>query len=64
MNAYVQDVYEIVDKANAKLFKRFDKKNITMMRGITALCPTSNSFLDVKKIMDFAELFKAKTKSL
>ena len=63
-DGYVQDVYEIVNKANAELCKRFDEKNVRMMRGITALCPTSNSFLDVTKLIDFAELFKAQTESL
>ena len=64
LDGYVQDIYEILDKANAELCKRFDEKNITMMRGITALCPTSKSFLDVTKLIDFAELFKAETESL
>ena len=64
LDAYVQDIYEIVDKVNAELCRRFDEKNITMMRGITVLCPNSNSFLDVTKLIDFAELFKAETESL
>ena len=63
-DGYVQDIYEIVNKANAGLCKRFNEKNIRMMRGITALCPTSNSFLDVTKLIDFAELFKVETESL
>eukprot|EP00112_Aurelia_sp_Birch-Aquarium-sp1_P022749 Seg652.9 transcript_id=Seg652.9/GoldUCD/mRNA.D3Y31 product="Zinc finger MYM-type protein 1" protein_id=Seg652.9/GoldUCD/D3Y31 len=60
LDGYVKDIYEIVDKADAELCKRFDEKNITMMRGITALCPTSNRFLNVTKLIDFAELFKLK----
>ena len=64
LDGCVQDIYEILDTANAELCKRFDEKNRTMMRGITALCPTSNSSLDVTKLIEFVELFKAITESL
>ena len=37
---FVRDIYEIVDKVNAELRKRFDKKNIVMMQGVTSLCAT------------------------
>ena len=43
---FVRDVYEIVDKVNAELKRRFDEKNIVMMQGVTSLCPSSSSFLD------------------
>ena len=45
-DGYVRDIYEIVDKVLAELQKRFDNENITMMRGITYLCPISPSFMD------------------
>ena len=64
LDGYTRDTFEIVGKVNAELCRRFDEKNITMMRGITALCPTSNSFLDETKLIVFAELFKAETESL
>ena len=34
---FVRDVYEIVDKVNAELRKRFDEKKIVMMQGVTSL---------------------------
>ena len=55
LDEYVQDIYQILEKASAELCKRFDEKNTTMIRGITALCPTSNSFLDVRKLIEFAD---------
>ncbi len=55
---------KVVDKLNAELSRSFYEKNITTMRGITALCSTSNSFLDITKLIHFAELFKAETESL
>ena len=53
---FVRDVYEIVDKVNAELRKRFDEKNIVMMQGVTSLCPTSSSFLDEDQLVAFAKL--------
>ena len=53
---FVRDVYEIVDKVNAELQKRFDEKNIVMMQGVTSLCPTSSSFLDEDQLVAFAKL--------
>ena len=60
-DGYVRDVYEIIDKLDAELQRRFDEKNITMMRGITSLCPSSPSFMDENRLADFANLFNAKT---
>ena len=64
MDGHIRDIFEIVNKVNAELCRRFDEKNITMMRGTTALCPTSNSFLDETKLIVFAELFKAEMQNL
>ena len=61
---FVRDVYEIVDKVNAELRKRFDEKNIVMMQGITSLCPTSSSFLDEDQLVAFAKLFNVNTDCL
>ena len=34
---FVRDVYEMVDKVNAELKRRFDEKNIVMMQCVTSL---------------------------
>ena len=52
-------VYQIVDEVKAKLKRRFDDKNIAIMRGITPLCLSSSSFLDEDSLVAFAKLFNA-----
>ena len=61
---FVRDVYEIVDKVNAELRKRFDEKNIVMMPGVTSLGLTSSSFIDEDQLVAFAKLFYANTDCL
>ena len=63
-NGYVQDVYEIVDKVYAELEKRFGDKNIDIMKGISALCPSSTKFMDLESLVGFAKLFNAITGNL
>ena len=60
-DGYVRDVYEIIGKLDAELQMRFDEKNITMMRGITSLCPSSQRFMNENRLADFTNLFNAKT---
>ena len=64
LNDFVRDVYEIVDRVNAELRKRFDEKNIVMMQGVNSLCPTSSSFLDEDQLVYFAKLFNVNTDCL
>ena len=59
---FIRDVYEIVDKVNAELKRRFDEKNIVMMQGVTSLCPSS--FLDEDSLVAFAKLFNVNTDCL
>ena len=61
---FVREVYEIVDKVNAELRRRFDEKNVVLMRGVTSLCPSSTSFLDEDSLVAFANLFKVNTDCL
>ena len=61
---FVRDVYEIVDKVNAELRKRFGEKNIVRMQGVTSLWPTSSSFLDEDQLVAFAKLFNVNTDCL
>ena len=61
---FVRDVYEIVDKVNAELKRRFGEKNIVMMQGVTSLCPNSSSFLDEDSLVAFAKLFNVNTDCL
>ena len=63
-NGYVQDVYEMVDKANSELEKRFGDKNIDIMKGISALCPSSTTFMEKDSLVAFAKLFTADTSNL
>jgi hypothetical protein len=56
---YIRDVYEIVDKVNAELEKRFDDNNVVMMKGISTLSPGSTTFLDENSLAAFANLFHA-----
>jgi cysteinyl-tRNA synthetase len=57
---FVRDVYEMVDKVNAELKRRFDEKNIVMMQGVTSLCPSSSSSLDDEySLVAFAKLFNS-----
>ena len=51
---FVRDVYEIVDKVNAELKRRFDEKNK----------PSSSSFLDEDSNAAFAKLFNVNTDCL
>ena len=59
-DGYVRDIYEILDKVLAELQKRFDDENVTIMRGITYLCPISPSFMDENSLEAFAKLFTFK----
>ena len=59
-----RDDYEIVDKVNAKLKRRFDKKNIVIIQGFTSLCPSSSSFLEKDSLVAFAKLFNINTDCL
>ena len=61
---FVRDVYEMVDKVNAELKRRFDEKNIVVMQSVTSLCPSSSSFLDEDSLVAFAKLFNVNTDCL
>ena len=61
---FVRDVYEIVDKVNAELRRRFDEKNIVRMQGVTSLCPSSSSFLEEDSLVAFTKLFNVNTDCL
>eukprot|EP00795_Rhopilema_esculentum_P017430 gene17430-biopygen6363 len=63
-DGYVQNVKEILNRTTAELCKRFDEKNIKIMKGITALAPKSKSYLDPTTLVNFAELFQSEIGAL
>ncbi|XP_033120855.1 uncharacterized protein LOC117119979 [Anneissia japonica] len=60
-DVFVQNVFEVIDKIDGELNRRFSDKNLTIMKGISSLCPTSKTFLEPGPLTDFSRLFKANT---
>ena len=50
--------------SDKRVRRRFDEKNVVLMRGVTSLCPSSTSFLDEDSLVAFANLFKVNTDCL
>ncbi len=51
--------YPIIDSILIELNDRFSSENMEILKGISALCPDSGNFLQVKTIKTFAMQMKA-----
>ena len=58
------NIYKIVDRINKELERRFSINNIAIMKGVSALCPKSDAYLESSLLITFGELFKADSENL